>query len=342
MKKVKVVQIGIRHEHAAGKMDSLRKMTDLFDIAGVVDEKDFAHNATYLAYEDMLVKPFEGLPRLTLEEALDLPGLEGVLVEVPNLDLVPVAMKCMEKGLPMHMDKPGCPDLTEFKTLLDGCAAKDLPFQLGYMYRVNPAMNRLKELYASGVLGTLLELEMDMCHNYGGEIYQEYLATLPGGVMYNLGCHDIDFIVSMLGAPEKVTSFCKNACGAAGGRALNNTMAVLEYKEALVSIRVNALKAQGGAHRRLMAAGTNGVFELTPVERFDGRELVATLDLQEARGGFERGMNTISFGVQTDRYAEQLEEFARMIRKEVQNPYSAEHDYTAHKVILAAAGLLDY
>ena len=342
MKKVKVVQIGLRHEHAAGKMDSLRKLTDIFEIAGVVDEKDFARNATYLANDDMLVKPFENLPRLTLDEALNLPGLDAVFVEVPNLDLVPVAMKCMEKGLPMHMDKPGCPDLAEYKALLDGCAAVNLPFQMGFMYRGNPAMNKLKELHSAGVLGTLLELEMDMCHNYGGDVYQEYLATLPGGVMYNLGCHDIDFIVSLLGAPEKVTAFSKNACRAAGGRALNNTMAVIEYAEAIVSVRVNALKPRGNPNRRLMAAGTNGIFELVPVERFDGHELVATLELKEAAGGFEKGKQVISFGVQSDRYAPQLEEFAKIVRGEIPNPQIYEHDYLTHRVVLAAAGLLQY
>lgn len=342
MEKVKVVQIGLRHEHAAGKMNSLRKLTHVFDIAGVVDEKDFAFNSTYLASDDLLVKPFEGLPRLTLEEALELPGLDGVLIEVPNLDLVPVAMKCMEKGIPMHMDKPGCPDLEAYKRLLDGCAAKDLPFQMGFMFRVNPAMRKLKELYAAGVLGTLLELEMDMCHDYGGEIYQEYLATLPGGVMYNLGCHDFDFIVSLLGAPENVTSFCKNACGKAEGKALNNTMAVLEYKDALVSVRVNALKGRGSAYRSLVAAGTNGVFKLMPVETIGGGENIATLDLKEAKGGFEKGINTISCGTLPDRYAEQLVEFAGMIRGEIADPYTREHDYLTHKVTLAAAGLLKY
>ena len=342
MKKIKVVQIGIRHEHAAGKMTSLRQLSHIFDIAGVVDEKDFAHNATYISNDSMLTVPFEGLPRLTFDEALELPGLDGVLVEVPNLDLVPVAMKCLEKGLPMHMDKPGCPDLAEFKKLLDGCAAKKLPFQMGFMYRGNPAMNKLKELCASGVLGTLLELEMDMCHDYGGPEYQEYIATLPGGVMYNLGCHDFDFIVSLLGAPEKVTSFCKNSCGSANGKAVNNTMAVLEYKEALVSVRVNCLKGKGSAYRRLMTAGTNCVFELVPVERFDGRELVAVLDLKEGRGGFEKGKNILSFGVQTDRYAQQLEDFAKLIKGEIANPYTAGHDYLTHKVLLAAAGLREY
>ena len=341
MKKLKIVQIGLRHEHAAGKMDSLRKMGEIFDVAGVVDEAPFSSNATFLANDDMLVKPFEGLPRLTLEEAFQLPGLDAVMVEVPNLDLVPVAMQCLERHIPMHMDKPGCPDLAEFKKLLDGCAAENLPFQMGYMYRGNPAMKELKKLHAQGILGTLLELEMDMCHDYGGNVYQNYLTTLPGGVMYNLGCHDFDFIVSLLGAPEKVTSFSKKASDSVPD-AVNNTMAVLEYGKALVSVRVNALKGKGSPRRRLMAAGTNGVFELVPVERFDGRELTAQLDLKEARGGFEKGLNILSFGVQTDRYADQLAEFAQIVRGEIKNPYTAEHDYLTHKVLLGASGILPY
>ena len=340
MKKLKVVQIGIRHEHAAGKMNTLRRMSGIFDIAGVVDEKDFAHNATYLENESMLTLPFEGLPRLTLDEALNLPGLDAVLVEVPNLDLVPVAMKCMEKNIPMHMDKPGSPDLGAYKKLLDGCASKGLPFQMGFMFRGNPAMKKLRELTADGVLGTILELEMNMSHNYGGEIYQHYVATLPGGSMYNLGCHDIDFIVSLLGAPEKVTAFGTKS-SATVPDALNNTMAVLEYEKAIVSVRVNVLKGRGGNYRRLSVAGTNGVFELMPVECFN-RELTATLDLKEAAGGFESGVNVLSFGVQKDRYADQLEEFARVVRGEIKNPYTYAHDYLTHKVVLGAAGILPY
>ena len=34
MKKLKIIQIGIQHEHAAGKMDTLRKMEDIFEVVG--------------------------------------------------------------------------------------------------------------------------------------------------------------------------------------------------------------------------------------------------------------------------------------------------------------------
>ena len=47
MRKLKVIQIGIQHEHAPGKMDSLRKMEDTFDIIGYVDDRSFSKGAVY-------------------------------------------------------------------------------------------------------------------------------------------------------------------------------------------------------------------------------------------------------------------------------------------------------
>jgi predicted dehydrogenase len=159
--------------------------------------------------------------------------------------------------------------------------------------------------------------------------------------MYNLGCHDIDFIVSLLGVPEKVTSFSKKTYPAVP-EALNNTMAVLEYEKAIASVRVDVMKGRGQRYRRLHIGGTNGIFELMPVERFDGKELTAILDLQEACCGFSRGINTLSFGIQTDRYADLLEEFAKVIRGEIKSPYTYQHDLNTHKVVLGAAGLRPY
>ena len=341
MRKLKVIQIGIQHEHAAGKMDTLRKMEDIFEVVGFVDDRSFSKTAVYLEREEFLTKPYSGLPSFTLEEALNYPGLDAVLVEVPNNDLVDIAMLCMEKGLPMHMDKPGGEDLAQYKRLLDGCKTRDLPFQMGFMYRGNPAMNFCRKLVQDDILGDILEVEMDMSHDYGGERYQRYLASFKGGVMYNLGCHGIDFIVSLLGRPEEVTPFLKTVRGTLPG-ALNNTMAVLEYENALVTMRANAHKGAGSWQRRLLVSGRAGTFELTPHERFDGNELTAVLRLKEDRGEYKRGVNPLTFGRQQDRYIDQLTEFAQVIRGEVTPAYSYEHDYLVHEVTLAAAGCIKW
>jgi predicted dehydrogenase len=111
MKKIKIGQIGISHEHAAGKMKALRLLSDIYEIVGVVDDRATTDAAKFVSSD---FSPYEGLEWLSEEELFRTPGLDAVVVEVPNLDLVPVAYRCLERNLPIHMDKPGGEDLVAF------------------------------------------------------------------------------------------------------------------------------------------------------------------------------------------------------------------------------------
>ena len=41
MKRIKIIQIGMFHEHAIGKIEVLKNRTDLFELVGYVDEREF-------------------------------------------------------------------------------------------------------------------------------------------------------------------------------------------------------------------------------------------------------------------------------------------------------------
>ncbi len=334
MDRIRIAQIGITHEHANGKMYSLRKLPEVFDIVGYVDDREFSKSPRF---GNDFVKPYEGLRKLTLDEVFNTPGLQAVTVEVPNNELVPVALRCMERNLAMHMDKPGGEDLTLYKTLLDGCKERNLPFQMGFMFRGNPAFQFCIAAIRNKLIGEVFELEADMNHCYGGEAYQEYIGRFPGGIMYNLGCHLIDFIVAALGRPENVTPFLKSAPGYPAS-VRNNCMAVLEYPHAIVTLRSCSKDTADTGGRRMKIVGTNGSIAFTPLERFDGKPVELTLNLAAAAGEFPAGKHTLRFPPQADRYEAQLLELARIIRGEIENPYSYEHDYLVHEVTLAAAG----
>ena len=336
MKKINIIQIGICHEHASGKFSSLIKRSDLFNLIGYVDERDFCktpYRAGTLSLD--LYKEYR---KFTLDEALNYPGLEAVTVEVPNNDLVPVALQCMEHNLPMHMDKPAGEDLALYKKLLDGCKAKNLPFQMGFMFRGNPAFQFCIRAIREKLLGEVFEIEADMNHNYGGEPYQDYIGNFSGGIMYNLGCHLIDFVVAAMGRPENVTPFLKSAPGYPDG-IRNNCMAVLEYPHALVTLRSCSKEIP---RRMMKIAGTKGTIRFSPLERFDGKSVEITLTLSEDRGLFPKGTHTLCFPPQSDRYDAQLEELARVIRGEAQSTWSYEHDYLVHEVTLAAAAYISW
>ncbi len=332
--RVKIAQIGICHEHAAGKIVSLKRLPEVFEIVGVVNDMEISKTPRCGTPG---LDPYKDLRWMTEEEVLNTPDLDAVVVEVPNNDLVPVALRCMERNLPMHMDKPAGEDPALYRKLLDGCRERNLPFQMGYMFRGNPAFQFCIRAIREKLLGEVFEIEADMNHCYGGEEYQEYIGRFPGGIMYNLGCHLIDFVVAGMGRPENVTPFLHSAPGYPAS-IRNNCMAVLEYPHAIVTLRSCSKDTANTQGRRIRIAGTDGSIVFSPVERFDGRPVEIALSLKKDSGGFPAGEHTLRFQPQTDRYANQLIELAKIIRGEMKNPCTYEHDYLVHEVTLAAAG----
>jgi len=333
MDRIKIGQIGVCHEHADGKIATLRKMTDVFEIVGVVDDR--ATRSVRFAGDNLA--PYEGLRWMTETELFNVPGLQAVTVETPNDDLVPTALRCMERNLAMHMDKPAGYDLGRFDTLLRGCEERKLPFQIGYMFRNNPAFQFCLDTTRKKWLGDIFEVQANMSHNYGGDAYQDYLGRLQGGIMFNLGCHLIDFIVTLMGRPERITPFLKSAPGFSDA-IKNSGLAILEYPHATATVRACSLEVGGLEHRRLKICGTKGTIELSPLERFDGQPLLMQMTLLEGNADFAAGIHIVDFGIKLDRYQDQLLELAKLITGEMENPYTREHDTLVHEVILAAAG----
>jgi len=62
------------------------------------------------------------------------------------------------------------------------------------------------------------------------------------------------------------------------------------------------------------------------------------LTLREGNEEYPKGSHTVDLGIRRDRYKEQLFELAQIIRGEMENPYTYEHDYLTQEVTLAAAG----
>ena len=47
MKKIKIGQIGIRHEHAAGKIATLKNLPEVYEIVGVVDDSETSKRGNF-------------------------------------------------------------------------------------------------------------------------------------------------------------------------------------------------------------------------------------------------------------------------------------------------------
>ncbi len=336
MKKLRVIQIGICHEHANAKIETIRSLKDDFEVVGFVDDRNSTAPRWPLRRPESY---WEGIPTMSLDEALALPDLDAAFVEVTNAELVSVAERVLARGLPMHMDKPGGESYAPFDRLRKGAKARGLPFQMGYMFRINPAMRWIAAAVREGWLGDIFEIAADMDHGYGDDDYRRYLGTFKGGILYNLGCHFIDFIVEIMGEPDAAHAFILTAPGSPAD-SRDNGMGVLEWKSgAMAAIRACGRKVSGNARRRLRVTGTQGAVELCPVERFDGKPLILDVELARPCGGLPAGRQTLDFGPQgangLARYAEQLRQFARQVRGEEAEPADlCDHDLAVQRTLL--------
>ena len=275
---------------------------------------------------------------MTEEELFNTKDLEAVAVETDGPDLVPTALRCAQRGLHMHLDKPGGESLSDFKALLDTCERRGLAIQLGYMYRNNPAINFCREAVRSGWLGDIFEVHAVMSR-LDGDDYRKWVANFKGGSLYVFGGYLIDIIISLLGRPDQVTSFQRptrdDGCN-------DNGLAVLEYPRASASVRASIVEVEGFRRRQLAVCGTKGTVEICPLEhhhsRYELDPLHVRLTLAEPRGDYATGTHVIDVGVMHGRYTEQLTELARVIRGEIKNPWPISHEFHVHETLLAAAG----
>jgi predicted dehydrogenase len=209
-------------------------------------------------------------------------------------------------------------------------AGRGLTVQMGYMLRYNPAFTLLFQAVREGWLGEITEIDAAM-GKLAGEAQRRVLAAYPGGGMFELACHLVDAVVTLLGPPTAVQAFGKAT--RADGFA-DSQLAVLEYPRATATLRCNHADPFGGPRRRFAVAGTRGSFEIAPLE--SGR---VTLRLATPQGGYAAGEHTLALPVASDRYIGEFRDFALAIAGEKPLAWDAAHDIAVQATALRAAGL---
>jgi predicted dehydrogenase len=321
MKKIRVGQIGLGHNHGGSKMKVARSFPELFEVVGYAEENDrwVEQRSGYPAYQ--------GVPRLSVEQVIE--QSDAVLIESDVWDLTKYAKMCVDAGKHIHMDKPAGGTLEEYKAVLDTAKEKNLVVQMGYMYRYNPAVQKTFEHIKNGDLGEIYSINAEMSTFHSVE-YKQWLTNFGGGIMYILGSHLVDLIVYMLGEPKKVTSFLKHT-GLDGVDFEDNNLAVLEYDKALARIFVSSVEVNGYGRRQLVVAGSKGTINICPME---SPTTMTYADTAMQGATYADVKNTITgMSPVGSRYHEMMLDFHAYIAGEKQNPFTYEHDYTVQKVL---------
>jgi predicted dehydrogenase len=315
--------LGINHSHAFDVLEVLRQSPD-YRVVGVC-EPDAAVRAEF--QDQPLLKD---LRWLTEDELLGDPGVRMVAVESDVPRLLDLGRKVIDAGKHLHLDKPAGASLPVFKALLDEAERRQLLVQMGYMFRYNPGFDLVRKAVGDGWLGEVYSIRASMCTDIN-EKKRRIMAHHPGGLMLELGCHLIDMIVLLLGPPKKVIPYLRHDAPVDDSLA-DNTLAVLEYDHALVTVESAAMEPAAFPARRFKVAGTGGSAILQPLE-----PPAARLALREPRGGYKAGEQAVPLE-NVPRHVRDFADLAACIRGEKTFAYTKQHDYDVQQTVLRACG----
>ena len=330
MKKIRIAQIGTGHAHAGACFKTLRNRPDLFESVGIAEPipERVCRLTERAVYKD--------IPVYTAEEILQMEDLDAVAIETDELYLTKYALAAAERGLHVHMDKPGGIELADFEKLIATAKTNQTIVHLGYMYRYNPYVQKLLEEIKAGELGEVFSVEAHMSGHTPYSV-REWLGNFPGGMMYFLGCHLVDLLLLLRGKPDEIIPL--NRC--TGHDGLDTTdygMVVFSYPNGVSFAKSNASEIGGFTRRQLVVTGTKKTVELKPFETLvpEGGQVTDKVEyLTEA--WFEKGEPS-----QTppyDRYDAMMEAFAQMAAGEKENPFTLDYELELYRILMKCCGV---
>jgi predicted dehydrogenase len=329
MKKIKVAQIGTsKNSHGNPIWHSLLKQSDTFEVIGYAfpenERKKFPDHA----------KAFDGYNEMTVDEILNNPEFEAVVVETEEIYLTKYALMVANAGKHLHMEKPGGVELADFKKLVEILKSKNLTFSTGYMYRFNPKIQEALAKVKNGELGEIYSVEAHMDCKHFAEVRQ-WLDNFPGGMMFFLGCHLIDLIYQIQGEPEEIIPL-NCSTGYDGVTANDYGMVVFKYKNGVSFAKTCANENGGFLRRQLVICGTKGTIEIKPLEVSQDGKIYTVMNENYNIDWHKEGAVTKSEIF--DRYDAMVKNFADIARGEKENPYSYDYELNLYSLIQKACG----
>jgi len=328
MKKIRIAQIGTsKNSHGCSVWRRLLKHSDLFEVAGYA----FPENERERFPE--AAKAFDGYREMTVDEILDDPEIEAVVVETEEIYLTKYALMAAKAGKHIHMEKPGGTDIHDFRRMIEVLKEKKLTFSTGYMYRFNPEVRAALDKIKRGELGRIYSVEAHMSCKHTKEV-REWLENFPGGMLFFLGCHLIDIVYQIQGEPEEIIPLsCSTGIDGVGTKDLG--MAVFKYPNGVSFVKTSDNELGGVLRRQIVICGEKGTIEIKPVEVAvpNGQYAVS----RECRSVEFWGKWNENQSDVHDRYDDMIRNFAEMVRGK-ENPYSYDYELRLYEIVLKACG----
>jgi len=267
-------------------------------------------------------------PAASLEEAIEHPGVEGVLLVTPNDAHEEQALACAERGRHVFVEKPIADSVEAGERMRQACDAAGVTLMVGHAFRRLGAARRVKELLDDGVLGdvVLAEANMSLPGSFKPEAWRATRERNPGGPIMQLGIHHVDTLSYWLGPVRRASGRFAHVQTPADIDDVG--VVTLEFESGALGSLTGSYVSPKTLSLRLLGTGAvldyRTDFSVWPDARaLDG---VTTLTLDGEPVEFE----------ERDMLAEELAEFGRCIRGEGRPETGADEGLAALGAVVEA------
>jgi len=256
LKPIVVGLLGITHPHASARVRALREIEGVEVVAAADDDP----RLTYFTEK-------YGVEARTVDEVLQDDRIDAVMVHSKSKDMVPHALRALAAGKSVVVEKPGGGTVEDLLQLAqaEAQAVPGLVVQVGYNVRLAGSIGQAKELIEAGVIGDVVSVSAR-----GAAFVGEHLTAHlnqpadMGGALWIIGCHMLDSLVHMFGAPDSVNARVHKSARLSDDTSREDSAAVLlNYPDMSVTFSFDGHdRLEWFESSRISVYGTAGMVEI--------------------------------------------------------------------------------
>jgi len=143
------------------------------------------------------------------EKMLELEDLDAVTICTPHFLHYPMAMKALEYGKNVLVEKPMAITVKEADNMISKARRLGLKLGVVFQFRTNPLYREVKRLIETGELGPIYRICMEAClfrtqAYYNRDAWRGKWATEGSGALINQTIHQLDLLQWLAGKPAKL------------------------------------------------------------------------------------------------------------------------------------------
>ena len=158
------------------------------------------------------------------DQLINDPKVNAVYIATPPNAHEEFTVKAAQAGKPVYVEKPMARSTSECQSMVNVCAANNVPLYVAYYRRCLPNFEKLRSLIDEKVIGDIRLVKIELYKTLDPDIVADITATMEtnwridpevagGGYFFDLAAHQLDYLDYALGPIKSVNGIASNQGG---------------------------------------------------------------------------------------------------------------------------------